>query len=80
MKIRVTFKDPDALFNVDSDFGTNKIVSASKEEKQQIAELREREFRKLCSIWFNYGEYVTIEIDTDEKTAKILTAKEAEMP
>jgi hypothetical protein len=72
MKIRVTMKDTDTL-NDTIEFEVQKAVSElpmlSHNERRTVGELRQAEVRALAGQWFRYGEYVTIEIDTDAKTA-----------
>ncbi len=60
MKFHVTFKDPDAL-----DYA---IQDATAENP----DVDDEKLRKVASSFFDYGEYVTIEIDTDKKTATVV--------
>ena len=57
MKIQITFKSPDAV-----DFAV---------EDQNLTEQRE-EIKKKLQKWLRWGEYVDIEFDLDEGTAKVL--------
>lgn len=59
MKIPITFKMPDAIYYALKDAGFD-------------AEEDEAAFEELCEQWIGDGEYVTIEIDTEEKTAVVL--------
>jgi hypothetical protein len=54
----VTMKTPDALEDV------IKRVSQDEDEQEEI--------ENLCRRWFSYGEIVTLEIDTDEKTCIVV--------
>lgn len=58
MKIQITFKSPDAL-----DYA---LENLSEEEKETAKE--------VCKKWIEYEEYVTIEVDTEKKTAIVLPA------
>lgn len=58
MKITVSMKCPDAL-----DQAINEATSTMQEEA---------EIKKLCDKWFKWGEYVTLEIDTDTGTCVVL--------
>ena len=51
MKIRITMKTPDALNDSISD-------AELEEEDEEVV-------RKIANQYFSYGEYVTIEIDTE---------------
>jgi len=59
MKIKVTFKTPDAL-----DYALDGVP---EEEREAVEE--------KCAKWFRYGECVTIEVDTDAGTAVVLPAR-----
>ena len=59
MKVVITFKDPDAL---DSSLADQLPNSPTTFER----------VRKQCAKWFEYGEYVNIEIDTEKGTATVL--------
>ena len=74
MKIQIYLKDPDTLNDaIDEavekntvDTGYGELVEGSiKEELKQ-------EYKDLASTWFEYGEYVMLEIDTDAKTCVVL--------
>ncbi len=56
MKIQITFKSPGAL-----DCAT---ANLSKDEKDEAAEVIEK--------FIKYDEYITIEFDTETKTARVL--------
>ncbi len=78
MKFRVTFKDPDTLDDTIKEVVDDGIASkfAAKqyddEEAGAVRDVQIERLRKLCSRWFEYGEYVVIEIDTDAKTASVV--------
>jgi hypothetical protein len=81
MKFRVTMKDPDVLQDA--------IVDAVMDDLQSVAGISERErtFMKeerscvidnLAARWFRYGEYLTVEIDTEAQTCTVLTVEQAD--
>lgn len=74
MKFKITMKDPDTMHDAICD-AVAKDVSAmdglSNEEKAEIATIRREKVSELCSKWFEYSEYLTIEIDTELKTATV---------
>jgi len=47
---------------------TNDCVDRASEhlEKEE-----RKEFRVLCEKWFEFGEYVTLSVDTEKKTIKV---------
>jgi hypothetical protein len=72
LKIRVTFKDPDHDMSEE----------AAKAVKKQFPGLSEdavdAEIDNVvsqCSAWVEYGEYVTIEFDTDAGTATVVAKR-----
>lgn len=78
MKFRVTMKTPDEL-----DDSIKEAVKAlterlmpspdfSEEEREQVAEFRGRVVRAKCSKWFEHGEYLTVEIDTEEGSCVVV--------
>lgn len=74
MKFKVTLKDPDTLHDaireaVDRDLAN--ICALSKAERSLLTESRCEEVSSMCAEWFGYGEYLTVEIDTDAKTATV---------
>jgi demethoxyubiquinone hydroxylase (CLK1/Coq7/Cat5 family) len=77
MKFKVTMKDPDTLHDAITEAVAKEVgamTSADAEEKAEIAVIRTEKTGELCAKWFRYGEYVTIEIDTEAKTAIVCEA------
>lgn len=74
MKFKVTMKDPDTLsdaINEAVEAQIKEIGITDKDEIEALTEKRVEKVRDLCGLWFEYGEYVTIEIDTEAKTATV---------
>lgn len=74
MKFRVTFKDPDVVGDaiercVSADVAT---LGLSKVEAEAVAELRAEKVRDFVSTWVSYGEYITVEFDTDARTIVVV--------
>ena len=71
MKVRVTFKTPDALDYAleEAGFKNNENLDCPEEDldKWEAA-------KKTISKWIKYGEVVTIEFDLDAKTARVVEA------
>ena len=79
MKFTVTMKDPDTLWDSVNDAA--KMYAAGQEgldedEREAVAERRAEKLRDFASEWFTYGEYVSVEFDTDAGTATVLKAKD----
>lgn len=75
MIFRVTFKDPDGPYDDIREAAKNAagaIPGIDDDERQAIVEARVEKLRKLTARWFEFGEYVTIEIDTDKMTATVV--------
>lgn len=68
MKIKVTMKTPEALdYALEDAFADNPLP----EEREDM----KREAREKLAKWFKYGEYLTIEFDTEAVTATVLATK-----
>ncbi len=77
MILHITMKTPDCVEN------------AIKDNKQALLEeyidqedvpneddilYEERVAAEVCARWFQYGEYLTVRVDTDAKTIEVLPA------
>ena len=40
-----------------------------------VLDCQPEEIKELAKKWFNYGEYLTVEIDTDAKTCTVKEVK-----
>ena len=85
MKVRISLKTPDAVsyaveeaypleaYNEELDeFIT---LDPDSEEACEVMDARE-DFKELSEKWFSYGECVTLEIDTESQTCKVLPAND----
>lgn len=75
MKFRVTMKDPDTLHDSVRDAVHDDVVKLGlpTEEADAIEEIRRAAISDLCATkWFRYGEYLTVEIDTESKTCVVV--------
>lgn len=80
MKLRITMKTPDCV--------SDAIENAKGEARQEIENEKDREtfdeevagtfdsWKEICEKWVSYGERVTLEVDTDEETIRVLEAAE----
>ena len=74
MKFKVTMKDPDTLGDaideaVRADIA--KIEGLSDEDREALFEGRCEKITEITAKWFQYGEYLSVEIDTDARTATV---------
>jgi radical SAM superfamily enzyme with C-terminal helix-hairpin-helix motif len=75
VKFRVTMKDPDTLYDAIREAVAKQVDGSSAnddEEREMLIESRTEKVGKLCRKWFGYGEYLTVEIDTDAKTCVVI--------
>lgn len=74
MKFKVTFKDPDSLHDaidegLDSDLTK---LGLSEDEAEAVKDVRKEHVLNACRKWFEYYEYVTLEVDTDAQTCTVV--------
>ncbi len=74
MKFKVSMKDPDTLHDAITDAlkGDLTLRGFDPEELEAVTEVRRRKLEDVCSTWFKYGEYLTVEVDTDERTCTVV--------
>lgn len=68
MKFRITFKDPDGVYE---DL-RGKVNLLKAEQKYFDTEAAMEDLVESISPWVEFQEYITIEFDTEEKTAKVI--------
>lgn len=73
MKFRITMKDPDGVNNgveeaVKSQ--TAGLLNLDDDEREAVREIRRDKIQKSIRRWFEYGEYLTVEIDTEAGTVR----------
>lgn len=79
MKFMVTMKDPDTLHDAIADAVREELAAVpglNAEERAAVAEVREAAAREAAAQWFEHGEYLTVEIDTDAETATVCPASQ----
>lgn len=75
MKFKITFKDPDGVYESMRDAARNSvdlIEGMQPDKKEELIELRYESMYELCRQWVKYGEYITVEIDTDHNTIEVI--------
>lgn len=75
MKFKVTMKDPDGVQDSLDDAAkvyANSIEGLTEDEREAVREKRRELIGSIADKWFEYGEYLTVEIDTDTKTITVV--------
>lgn len=78
MKMRVTFKDPDTLIDTLDDTKRELMktlrseMGLSERGAEVEAEERMAKMEQLASKFFEWHEYVTIELDDETMTARVV--------
>lgn len=74
MKFRVQMKNPDALSDaVEREVAESlNLLALSPNEREELVIVRRDEMFEKCLKWFRYGEYLTVEIDTDADTCVVI--------
>lgn len=73
MKFTVQMKDPDVLQDAIADaVGELTVPGLDKEELARVREMRRDTVANICAQWFEYGEYLRVEIDTEAQTCTVL--------
>lgn len=78
MKFKVTMKDPDTLHDAIAEAvkeDLEKIEGLDANDREALSENRQVAALAVASKWFKYGEYLTVEIDTDAQTATVCPDK-----
>lgn len=81
MKINITMKTPDALYEAAQEYANRmaedkdnvkEIEDEYGGDKNYYIQTQHELFEQIANKWFKYGEYVTLEIDTEEETCVIM--------
>lgn len=74
MKFQVTMKDPDTLHDACFNAAVQSLQASglSKRELELVVEERSRTYQEIAGRWFDCGEYLTVEIDTEAKTCTVV--------
>jgi hypothetical protein len=81
MKFRVTMKDPDGPCDSIQDAAERSLAAIEgldDDERAELQESREVSLRQFASRWMTFGEYITIEFDTETQTAVVVEARDAD--
>lgn len=79
MKIKITMKDPDKMIDaVQEAIEDADDLPDDAEEAEAVCEIRANKIKEaITSKWMSYGEYLTVEYDTEADTMAVLTMKES---
>jgi hypothetical protein len=75
MKFRVTMKDPDGCFDAfteAADKSLGQVEGLTDKEREVLVEHRLEDIKALAGLWFEYDEYLTVEIDTEARTCTVV--------
>ena len=75
MKFQVTMKDADTLHDSIVEAVAGTVGDMPEDEKEVIMEIRIEKAENVARKWFQYGEFLTVEIDTEAKTRVVLEVK-----
>jgi hypothetical protein len=68
MKFRVTMKTPDAVDNATNDVLDAEGLPPDDETYRE----RKDELSTIAETWFQFGEFLTVEIDTEVRTCVVI--------
>ncbi len=74
MKFKITMKDPDGVYDCVKDAvkeSLSAIEGLSESERESLYDARRDSFNSTIGKWFEYGEYLTVEVDTEAKTIRV---------
>ncbi len=74
MKIKITLKDTDTLRDAITESVETEVetLKLDDEEAEVVKEKRVEKYMNIAEDWFEYGEYVTLELDTEAKTMVVV--------
>lgn len=77
MKFRITMKDPDGVGDAVVKAAQSSIagMKLEEDERDQLEESRREKIEEQLRKWFEYGEYLEVEIDLEAGTATVVEQK-----
>ena len=77
MKIKVTMKDPDTMQDAVREAVALAVdaMKLSPDEKEVLTDARTAKEQSKMAKWFEHGEYLAVEFDTETMTATVLEAQ-----
>lgn len=80
MIFKVYMKDTDVLQDGATEAVDEQLKASglSEEEQELVRDLRVEKALDVAGRWFQYGEYLTVEIDTEKETIRVVPIGEDE--
>jgi hypothetical protein len=78
MKYRITMKDPDGFsesVSIAARDSVKNVKGVADDEREDLEESRRNQLCKQAGKWFEYDEYLTVEIDTEANTCVVIPRK-----
>lgn len=75
-KLYVTMKDTDTLYEAEREFSKEDIKHLSTDEQELLLERRTEKLGAITNRWFEYGEYLTVEIDIEDESIRVVPVEE----
>lgn len=76
MKFTITMKDPDGVYeSIQDAIAEIHIDGVDEDEMDAVRERRGEKIHRICERWFEYGEYLRVEVDTDAQTCTVIPVK-----
>jgi hypothetical protein len=78
MKFEITMKDPDGVYDCIQDAAkewANQVTGVDADERENLIESKHEKLQEITGEWFEYGEYLTVIIDTDTKEITVKPRK-----
>lgn len=75
MKFNITMKDPDGVYDSVTEAAKESVKDmkiTDLDDADDILETRTDSLMEIIGEWFKYGEYLTVEVDTETKTIKVV--------
>lgn len=78
--ITVTLKDPDTMYDAVQDHVDEELKASNlpEDEQELVKDARVEKYSEILGNFFEYGEYLTVEFNTEAKTARVVSATELE--
>jgi len=78
--ISVTLKDPDTMYDAVQDHVDEELKASNlpEDEQELVKDARVEKYTDIIGDFFEYGEYLTVEFDTEAKTARVVSSAELE--
>jgi hypothetical protein len=75
MKFKITMKDPDGFYDCLADAArdaADQVTGLDDDERDALIDTKKEKLSELLSKWFQYSEYLTVEVDTEAQTCVVV--------